>query len=262
MSGLDGKVILVTGGASGLGRACVESFAASGARVVIGDVDAELGGEVASAIGADARFLSCDVTRAADCAALVECAFTNFGRLDAVMSNAGIGANGSVETCEEAVWDRVIAVNLKGMFLIAKFAVPQLRAAGGGAIVNTASVSGMWGEPDTVAYNASKGGVIAMTRAMAMDLAPDRIRVNALCPGYHATGMPAEYFAAHPEGDEMVRRVNDLIPLRRMGEPGELARVAEFLLSDASSFMTGSVLVSDGGMTAGYPWYPPTADGN
>ena len=140
MSGLDGKVILVTGGASGLGRACVESFAASGARVVIGDVDAELGGDVASAIGADARFLSCDVTRAADCAALVECAFTNFGRLDAVMSNAGIGANGSVETCEEAVWDRVIAVNLKGMFLIAKFAVPQLRAAGGGAIVNTASV--------------------------------------------------------------------------------------------------------------------------
>ena len=262
MSGLEGKVILVTGGASGLGRACVEAFAASGARVVMGDVDVELGAGAVSGLGGDARFAPCDVTSAADCASLVESALTNFGRLDGVMSNAGIGANGDVETCDEAAWDRVIDVNLKGMFLIAKFAVPHLRAAGGGAIVNTASVSGMWGEPDTVAYNASKGGVIALTRAMAMDLAHDRIRVNALCPGYHSTGMPAAYFAAHPQGDQMLRRVNDLIPLRRMGEPGELARVAEFLLSDASSFMTGSVLVSDGGMTAGYPWYPIAADGS
>jgi NAD(P)-dependent dehydrogenase (short-subunit alcohol dehydrogenase family) len=262
MSGLAGKVILVTGGASGLGRACVEAFAASGARVVMGDVDVELGAGAVSGLGGDVTFAPCDVTSAADCASLVESALTNFGRLDGVMSNAGIGANGNVETCDEAAWDRVIDVNLKGMFLIAKFAVPHLRAAGGGAIVNTASVSGMWGEPDTVAYNASKGGVIALTRAMAMDLAQDRIRVNALCPGYHSTGMPAAYFAAHAQGDQMLRRVNDLIPLRRMGEPGELARVAEFLLSDASSFMTGSVLVSDGGMTAGYPWYPIAADGS
>jgi NAD(P)-dependent dehydrogenase (short-subunit alcohol dehydrogenase family) len=261
MSALEGKVILVTGGAAGLGRACVKAFAASGARVVMGDVDAESGAEVVSELGREARFLRCDVTSAADCAALISCAIANFGRLDAVMSNAGIGANGTVETCNEDTWDRVIGVNLKGMFLIAKFAVPHLRAAGGGAIVNTASVSGMWGEPDTVAYNASKGGVIAMTRAMAMDLAPDRIRVNALCPGYHSTGMPAAYFGAQPDGDEMVRRVTDLIPLHRMGEPEELARVAEFLLSDSSSFMTGSVLVSDGGMTAGYPWYPITAGG-
>lgn len=261
MSGLAEKVILVTGGAAGLGRACVKAFVASGARVVLGDIDAQMGAESVSELGVNARFLPCDVTAAADCAALVDSAVANFGRLDAVMSNAGIGANGTVETCDEATWDRVIGVNLKGMFLIAKFAVPHLRAAGGGAIVNTASVSGMWGEPDTVAYNASKGGIIAMTRAMAMDLARDRIRVNALCPGYHTTGMPAAYFAAHPQGHEMVRRVNDLIPLRRMGEPDELARVAEFLLSDASSFMTGSVLVSDGGMTAGYPWYPITADG-
>ena len=262
MSGLADKVILVTGGAAGLGRACAEAFVAAGARVVVGDSDAEKGAQSVSGLGANARFLPCDVTRAAECAALVDFAVASFGRLDAVMSNAGIGANGTVETCDEATWDRVIGVNLKGMFLIAKFAVPCLRAAGGGAIVNTASVAGMWGEPDTVAYNASKGGVIGLTRAMAMDLAPDRIRVNALCPGYHTTGMPAAYFAAHPRGNEMVRRVNDLIPLRRMGEPGELARVAEFLLSDASSFMTGSVLVSDGGMTAGYPWYPVAADGS
>jgi NAD(P)-dependent dehydrogenase (short-subunit alcohol dehydrogenase family) len=261
MSGLEGKVILVTGGAAGLGRACVKAFAASGARVVMGDVDAEMGAEVVSGLGSEVRFLWCDVTSAADCAALVADAIANFGRLDAVLSNAGIGANGTVETCDEDTWDRVIGVNLKGMFLIAKFAVPHLRAAGGGAIVNTASVSGVWGEPDTVAYNASKGGVIAMTRAMAMDLAPDRIRVNALCPGYHSTGMPAAYFAAHPDGDEMARRVKDLIPLHRMGDPEELARVAEFLLSDSSSFMTGSVLVSDGGMTAGYPWYPIAAGG-
>jgi NAD(P)-dependent dehydrogenase (short-subunit alcohol dehydrogenase family) len=261
MSSLAEKVILVTGGAAGLGRACVRAFVASGARVIMGDIDAGMGAESVSGLGGNARFLPCDVTRAADCAALVDAAVASFGRLDGVMSNAGIGANGTVETCDEATWDRVIGVNLKGMFLIAKFAVPHLRTAGGGAVVNTASVSGMWGEPDTVAYNASKGGVIAMTRAMAMDLAPDRIRVNALCPGYHTTGMPAAYFAAHPQGDEMVRRVNDLIPLRRMGDPDELARVAEFLLSDASSFMTGSVLVSDGGMTAGYPWYPIAADG-
>ena len=149
----------------------------------------------------------------------------------------------------------MLAVNLKGMFLAAKFVVPHLRARGGGSILNMASVAGFWGEPNTVAYNASKGGVIGLTRAMAMDHGADGIRVNCLCPGYHATGMPARFFAGQSEPEAMEAKVDDLIAVRRMGKPEELARTAAFLLSDANASITGAAIVLDGGMTAGYPWY-------
>src|SRR5262249_50622618 len=144
------------------------------------------------------RFVRCDVSSAPDAANLVDTAAQAFGRLDGLLSNAGIEGNGSVETCDEATWDRVLAVNLKGMCLLAKYPVPHLRAGGGGSILNMASVAGFWGEPGTVAYNASKGGVIGLTRAMAMDHGRDGIRINCLCPGYHATGMPARFFADQP----------------------------------------------------------------
>jgi meso-butanediol dehydrogenase/(S,S)-butanediol dehydrogenase/diacetyl reductase len=255
MTGLAGKVVVVTGGCGGLGRASAEEFVHQGARVVAGDVDDEAGGDLVAALGAAIRFVHCDVSNAADCEALVSCAVQAFGRLDAVMSNAGIEGNGTVESCDEATWDRVLAVNLKGLFLIGKYAIPQLRLAGGGAILNTASVSGFWGEPGTVPYNASKGGIIGLTRAMAMDHGADGIRVNCLCPGYHATGMPARFFAAQPDPDRMARSASDLIALRRMGGAEELARTAAFLLSDANPYITGAAIVLDGGLTAGYPWH-------
>jgi NAD(P)-dependent dehydrogenase (short-subunit alcohol dehydrogenase family) len=251
---LAGKVIIVTGGADGLGRACVREFAAQGAHVALGDIDETKGAEAASEIGAHGLFIRCDVAEAADCARLVDQAVERFGRLDGVLANAGIEGNGNVETCEEATWDRVLAVNLKGMFLIAKYAVPHLRADGG-AIVNMASVAGFWGEPGTVAYNAAKGGVIGLTRAMAMDHGSDRIRVNCLCPGYHATGMPARFFAAQADPQGMADKVANLMAVRRMGMPEELARTAAFLLSDANANITGAAIVVDGGMTAGYPWH-------
>jgi NAD(P)-dependent dehydrogenase (short-subunit alcohol dehydrogenase family) len=249
------KVIVVTGGAGGLGRACVEEFGRQGARVVLGDVDEKGAASAVEPLGERGRSRGCDVSSAADCARLAEAAISAFGRIDALLSNAGIEGNGTVETCDEETWDRVLAVNLKGMYLIARHVVPHLRAAGGGAILNTASVAGFWGEPGTAPYNAAKGGIIGLTRAMAMDHGADGIRVNCLCPGYHATGMPERFFAAQADPDAMSAKVGDLIALRRMGRPEELARTAAFLLSDANPYITGAAIVVDGGMTAGYPWH-------
>jgi NAD(P)-dependent dehydrogenase (short-subunit alcohol dehydrogenase family) len=255
MSTLKGKVVVMTGAASGLGRACAAEFGAQGAMVVDGDVDVDGAGQAVAGLEERGRALRCDVSSSDDCRALMAEASAAFGRIDAVMPNAGIEGNGTVETCPEDDWDRVMAVNLKGMFLVAKHAVPHLRANGGGAILMTSSVSGFWGEPGTVSYNAAKGGIIGLVRAMAMDHGRDGIRVNCLCPGYHATGMPERFFAAQADPEGMAAKVDDLIPLRRMGRPEELARTAAFLLSDANPYITGAAIVIDGGMTAGYPWH-------
>jgi NAD(P)-dependent dehydrogenase (short-subunit alcohol dehydrogenase family) len=255
MTTLDGKIIVLTGGATGLGRACAAEFGRQGATVVLGDTDEERGRQAAEDLGEKAVFVPCDVSRSEDCARLMDHAASEFGRIDGVMSNAGIEGNGSVETCDEDTWDRVMAVNLKGMFLVSKHAVPHLRRRGGGAILMTSSVSAFWGEPGTVAYNAAKGGIVGLVKAMAMDHGRDGIRVNCLCPGYHATGMPERFFAAQANPAAMAGKVNDLIALRRMGAPEELGRTAAFLLSDASPYITGTAIVVDGGMTAGYPWH-------
>jgi meso-butanediol dehydrogenase / (S,S)-butanediol dehydrogenase / diacetyl reductase len=252
---LDQKVIVLTGGASGLGRACAAEFARQGAVVVMGDTDEHAGRESAALLGANGRFVRCDVSVSGDCARLMDSAAGEFGRIDAVMSNAGIEGNGTVETCEEESWDRVMAVNLKGMFLVAKHAVPHLRRNGGGSILMTSSVSAFWGEPGTVSYNAAKGGIIGLVKAMAMDHGAEGIRVNCLCPGYHATGMPKRFFAAQADPAAMAAKVDDLIAVRRIGLPEELARTAAFMLSDANPYMTGSAIVLDGGMTSGYPWH-------
>jgi NAD(P)-dependent dehydrogenase (short-subunit alcohol dehydrogenase family) len=255
MSELADKVIVLTGGASGLGRACASEFAGQGAKLVVGDVDIDGARDVVAGMGEKGRAVVCDVSRSADCQALMSEAISAFGRIDGVMSNSGVEGNGTVETCEEAEWDRVMAINLKGMFLVSKYAVPYLRARGGGAILMTSSVSAFWGEPGTVSYNAAKGGIIGLVKAMAMDHGRDGIRVNCLCPGYHSTGMPARFFAAQADPAGMAAKVDDLIALHRMGRPEELARTAAFLLSDANPYLTGSAIVIDGGMTAGYPWH-------
>lgn len=197
----------------------------------------------------------CDVTDAGACERMTAAAVEFGGRLDGLVNAAGISGNGTVETCSKEDWDRVLHVNLTSMFLCSKHAVPALRAGGGGAIVNISSCAGFWGEPNTVAYNAAKGGVIALTRAMAMDHAPDGIRVNCVCPGYHRTPMPMEFLEGLPDREAVEAQVYDLIAARRMGEPEEMGRLIAFLLSDANPYMLGAVLVSDGGLTAGYPWH-------
>jgi dihydroanticapsin dehydrogenase len=256
MTGLEGRSVVVSGGSDGIGLACVEEFARQGARVTIGDLKQPPPETIAGLedLSGSVNFVRCDVTDSAQVKALADGAAARFGGIQAVFSNAGIEGNGTVETCSEEAWDHVLGVNLKGMFLMGKHCVPHLRAAGGGSILNMASVSGFWGEPNTVAYNASKGGIIGLTRAMAMDLGPDNIRVNCLAPGFHDTGMVQRFFADLRGGDELIHRVNSLMAVRRIGRPEELARLAAFILSDANAYMTGAAIVLDGGMTAGYPW--------
>jgi NAD(P)-dependent dehydrogenase (short-subunit alcohol dehydrogenase family) len=254
---LKDKSTIVTGAGKGIGRACALEFARQGAMLTICDVDDALGAAVAAEIEAAAgvvRYVHADVSSSADAAALAAAAVAAHGRIDCLFNCAGIAGNGSVVECAEEEWNRVLAVNLTGMFLVAKHVVPHMRAQGRGAILNMASVSAFWGEPGTVAYNASKGGVLALTRAMAQDHGPEGIRVNCLAPGFHDTGMVDEYFDAQPDGAEARKRIDQLMAVRRIGRPEELARTAAFILSDANQYMTAAAIVLDGAMSAGYTW--------
>jgi NAD(P)-dependent dehydrogenase (short-subunit alcohol dehydrogenase family) len=254
---LTGKSTIVTGAGKGIGRACALEFGRQGALLTLCDVDDGLGRETADEIdgaGGTAQYVHADVSVSADTKALADAAAETYGGIDCLFSCAGIAGNGSVVDCPEDVWNRVLAVNLTGMFLVAKHVVPYLRERGGGAILNMASVSAYWGEPGTVAYNASKGGVLALTRAMAQDHGPEGIRVNCLSPGFHDTGMVDDYFDAQPDGAEARQRIDNLMAVRRIGAPEELARTAAFLLSDANRYMTAASIVLDGGMSAGYTW--------
>lgn len=257
MQQLDDKVIVVTGGGDGIGRACSIEFAAQGATVVIGDLSGDKATDVAQQAGDEAIGVACDVRREQDVAALMQRAVTEHGRIDALFACAGIEGNGTAVETDVDDFDNVMAVNVRGVFLASKHALPHIIAAGGGSILAMASVSAWWGEPYTVAYNASKGAIVGMVRAMAMDHGRHNVRVNAICPSMHETGMVERYFADVPDADGAALRttVENLAALRRMGRPEELAKLAAFILSDANQFMTGALLVNDGGTTAGYPYY-------
>jgi NAD(P)-dependent dehydrogenase (short-subunit alcohol dehydrogenase family) len=251
---LQGKVALITGGASGIGRATAMLFAREGAAVAVVDRNAAGGQKVADAIarvGGHALFERADVTQAADCQRAVERTARELGGLNIVFNNAGIIRRATVLELSEADWDQVMSVNVKSVFLLSKYAVPLMRQAGGGSIINTASGWGLVGGPKAVAYCASKGAVVLLTKAMAIDHGGDNIRVNCICPGDTDTPMlrdEAQQLGEH--GDrflvEATRR-----PLRRVGQPEEIAQAALYLASDASSFVSGTALVVDGGGLAG-----------
>lgn len=251
---LAGRVALVTGGASGIGREAAVLFAREGARVLVADLDAE-GGEATvagvAAAGGEACFVRTDVARAADMQAAVAAAEEAFGALHVLFNNAGIFPDGDglpVET-DEDVWDQVMAVNLKGVFLGCKHGIPALLRAGGGSIVNTASfVAVMGAATSQIAYTASKGGVLAMTREIAIAYARQGIRANALCPGPVATPL-LEQLLADPAA--RARRLVH-VPMGRLAEAGEVARAALFLASDDAAYVNGATFLVDGGITAAY----------
>jgi NAD(P)-dependent dehydrogenase (short-subunit alcohol dehydrogenase family) len=244
---LEGKVAVVTGGASGIGRATVELFHAEGASVVVADVSGRET-EVADRLGERALAVNVDVSDSSSVAALIDTTVTRFGALDVLHNNAGIeGTIAPLEDTDEAAFDRVVAVNLRGVYLGMRYAIPAMKARGGGSIVNTASAAGLVGMPMLSAYCATKGGVVQLTKAAGAELAPSGIRVNAICPGPIDTPLLRELGREHPEA---VSGAVALTPMARQAQPEEIARVALFLASDDSSFVTGAALAADGGLTA------------
>jgi NAD(P)-dependent dehydrogenase (short-subunit alcohol dehydrogenase family) len=251
---LTGKVALITGGASGIGRATAELLAREGAAVAIVDVNVEAGEAVARAIGDDggqAIFVRCDVTKAGDCQQAVQKTVSRFGRLDILFNNAGVTRRTSVLETTEEEWDRVMAVNVKSIFLMSKAAIPVMIEAGGGFIINTGSGWGLVGGKDAVSYCASKGAVIQLTKAMALDHGPQNIRVNAVCPGDIDTPMLACEAEQLGQSHEAILLESVHRPLGRVGRPEEIAQAVLYLASDASSFVTGTTLLVDGGGLAG-----------
>ena len=247
MGKLDNKVAIVTGAGSGIGKATGLLFAREGARVIVAD-HSGAEEETAREIGDAALAVRVDVSRSADVRAMIAAAGGRFGRLDILFNNAGIeGAQAPTADCSEENFDRVIAVNLKGVFLGMKYALPAMLASGGGAIINNASVAGLVGFPGIPAYCASKGGVIQLTKTAALEYATQGIRVNAICPGVIWTPMVARL-----TGDSAEARAQfaQLEPVGRMGQPEEVAALALFLAGDESSFVTGAALPVDGGFVA------------
>jgi meso-butanediol dehydrogenase / (S,S)-butanediol dehydrogenase / diacetyl reductase len=254
-SRLEGKVAVITGATSGLGRCGALRFAEEGAKVVASSRREREGNDVVREIkdkGGEAVFVACDVRNPGDVARLIDRAETQFGKVDVLYASAGVMPVGDAPSTSEADFKLVIDVNLGGAFWLAKFGIPALQRAGGGSIILTASELGLVGARRAAAYCASKGAVVNLTRALAVDCGPLRIRVNCLCPGPIDTPMLRDWFNGEPDPAEAERVQTDPIPLERIGRPEEIADAAVHLASDASSYMTGSIMVVDGGATS---WY-------
>jgi NAD(P)-dependent dehydrogenase (short-subunit alcohol dehydrogenase family) len=249
------KVTLITGAGSGMGRLAAIAFAREGARVAAADLAAGAGEETVAQVareGGQGLFVRADVSREDQVGAMVRQVVDRFGRLDVLYNNAGIfpEEDGSVVDLEEAVWDRVMAVNLKGIYLCCKHAIPALLRAGGGSIINVASFVALVGcTVPQDAYTASKGGVIALTRSLAVQFGPRRIRTNAIAPGPIETPLLTSWLLNNPEARQ--RRL-DRIPMGRFGRPEDVVQMALYLASDESTWVNGSVMVVDGGITANY----------
>jgi NAD(P)-dependent dehydrogenase (short-subunit alcohol dehydrogenase family) len=250
------KVVVVTGGGSGIGRACAVNFAAEGAKVAVVDVNSEAAEAVVEQIesaGGQAIAVVADVSKAADAANIAQQTVARFGGIDCLVNNAGIQTYGTVVDTDEETWDRTLNINLKGVFLVSKYCIPEIAKRGGGAVVNMASVQGIRTQRNVAAYTATKGAILAMTRTMALDHAPQQIRVNAIAPGTVDT--PMLHWAANlfepDDPNALIDEWRALHPLGRVASSDEVAQVVLFLASEQASFVTGATIVVDGGLSIG-----------
>ncbi len=261
MGAFDGKVVVITGGALGIGRACAIEFAREGAQVTVADINEAAGRatiEAIQGIGGQGNLVTADVARASECERVVRETVDRFGGLDVLFNNVGIQPRESyrnVEDTTEEMWDRILDVNLKSFFLMSKYALPEIRRRGGGAIINTASVQGLQSQRGVPAYAASKGGILSLTRQMALDYAAEGIRVLAVCPGSIDTDMVRTAAALEPDGlDAALARFGRSHPIGRIGTGQDIANLVLFLASDKASFMTGEYVCIDGGYMALGAW--------
>jgi NAD(P)-dependent dehydrogenase (short-subunit alcohol dehydrogenase family) len=244
------KVAIVTGAASGIGRATARLLSKNGVKIVLADIDETRGLLVRDELRKmknKAIFIRTDVSRAADAKRCVEVSVKTFGRLNYLFNNAGINPMGNAIDTSEELWDQVLDINLKGMFLMSKYAIPEMKKCGGGSIVCTSSVDGLVAIPNEIAYIASKGGVISMVKSLALDFARDNIRINCICPGCIFTSLNERLFEEKPELIEPIAREH---AMNRIGQAEEVAKVVLFLLSDAASYITAAILPIDGGYSA------------
>lgn len=250
---LSNKVAIITGAAVGIGKAAALLFAGEGACIVVADIDQRLGQQTAEEInssGGQALFVKTDLTKLEDVRRLIDLTRQHYNRLDILYNNAGVNHFGRIVDTEEADWERVMNTNVKSVFLTAKFAIPLMKASGGGVIINTALAAALVGLRSLAAYTASKGAVLALTRNIALDYAADKIRCIALCPGVTATEMTEKVINSDPDPAAARARFDRVIPRGYMAKPEEIARVALFLASDESSYITGAAIAVDGGYTA------------
>ncbi|MFE7412024.1 SDR family NAD(P)-dependent oxidoreductase [Streptomyces laurentii] len=245
---LDGKRAIVTGGATGIGRATARVLTELGARVVIADIDTDGGQQTAKDTGG--VFVRCDVSRREDCEAVAAVAQEQFGGVDVLFNNAGIIRRSTICEITEDDWDLVMAVNVRSIMLMSRLVIPGMAAQGGGSIINTGSGWGISGGARAISYCASKGAVVNMTRAMAIDHGPDNVRVNCVCPGDTATGMLAEEARQLGENPDAFYADAADRPLGRIGQPRDIAQTVAFLASDAASFVSGAIIPVDGAGTA------------
>jgi NAD(P)-dependent dehydrogenase (short-subunit alcohol dehydrogenase family) len=249
------RTAVITGAGHGIGRACALAFAAEGARVMVVDIDARGAGETARQIesaGGMAVAIRTDVSSPAEVRALAAQTVERFSRVDTLLNNAAIQVNKTIEETSPEEWDRQLAVNLGGLFLCSKYFLPHLRQTRG-SIVNMASVNAFFVEPMCAGYCATKGAIVAFTKALAIDCGRSGVRVNCICPGYIDAGLAEGYFQAQPDPAAARSAAGQLHALGRIGAPEEVARVAVFLASEEASFLTGSAVVVDGGFSSGLP---------
>jgi len=252
---LSDKVAIVTGAGSGIGKATAALFAAEGAKVIVVDWNKDTGEETAATLrqaGGQSLYCYADVSQREDVERMVNTALDHYARLDVLVNNAAIAAMARLVDTTEETWDRVQSVNLKGVFLGCKYAIPAMIRSGGGTIINIASILGFVGDPDWAAYCAAKSGVIGLTKVAALTYGPQGIRVNCICPGDVETPLREWEFSQSPDPDRSRREISSKYPLRRLASPQEIAECVVFLASEASSFITGSSMVVDGGLTVRY----------
>jgi NAD(P)-dependent dehydrogenase (short-subunit alcohol dehydrogenase family) len=249
---LKNKTAIITGGTSGIGKQIAAQFGKEGATVIIAGRNASKWENMEPEYKPFLHFMQADVSKSDQVKKLIDYAFSINNRLDILVNNAGIQYERNIEDTPEEDWDLVLETNLKSVFLCSKYAIPHLRAQGGGSIINISSVDGFWAEPLLGAYCASKGGILALTKSIALDFGKDGIRCNSICPGYIETEMLTQYFNAQENPEAARRKVVNEHPLQRIGTPKDVALMAVWLASEDASFATGQSFVIDGGLTTGH----------